>query len=204
MIIRPVLLALASTIAPTQVIAASNDAATPEDVLNSMRNVEKLSADTHSHAKEISTDFNRKHFILGASQDIYLSCRATIEGVKKINDKLKAPPQEPFDDKDQKEICSAFRLFGHRQFLLVVTLISEPRSIESGGFDGYFEDCFTRLKPALTGFVKGLADYTPNCQDNILKENSDQEWAFDEAIKKIKVRWGGRRAIPVDIPVPLD
>ncbi|RSM16212.1 hypothetical protein CDV31_004531 [Fusarium ambrosium] len=184
MIMRTVLLALASAIATTQALAALNDAATPEDVLNSMKNVEKLT--------------------LFLGDDTYLSCRATIEGVEKINDELKAPPQEPFDDKDQMEICSAFRLFGHRQFLLVVTLISEPRSIKSGGFDGYFEDCFTRLKPALTGFVKGLADYTPNCRDKILKENSDLEWAFDEAIKKIKVRWGGRRAIPVDIPVPLD
>ncbi|RSL67963.1 hypothetical protein CEP54_003038 [Fusarium duplospermum] len=158
MIMRPVLLALASAIAITRALAASNDAATPEDVLNSMKDVGKLSADTHSHAKEIGTDFNRKHFILG---------------------------------------------FGHRQLLLVITLISEPRSIESGGFDGYFEDCFTRLKPALTGFVKGLADYAPNCRDKILKENSDLEWAFDEAIKKIKARWGARRAIPVDIPIPL-
>lgn len=66
MIMHSVLAALTSAIATTQVLAASNDAATPEDVLNSMKDLDKLSADTHSHAKEIGTDFNRKHFILGA------------------------------------------------------------------------------------------------------------------------------------------
>ncbi|KAI8689387.1 hypothetical protein NCS56_00202100 [Fusarium sp. Ph1] len=201
MIMRSVLAALASAIATTQVLAASNDAATPEDVLNSMKDVDKLSADTHSHAKEIGTDFNRKHFIPG---DTYLSCRATIEGVEKINDEFEAKPKTSFDDKGQKEICSAFHRFKHRQFLLVVTLINEPRSIESGGFDGYFEDCFTRLKPALTGFIRRLADYAPRCRDKIIKNNGQLERAFDGAIKKIKHRWGGRRAIPVDIPVPLD
>lgn len=66
MIMRSMLVALASAVATTQVLAASNDAVTPEDVLNSMKDVDELSADTHSHAKEIGTDFNRKHFILGA------------------------------------------------------------------------------------------------------------------------------------------
>lgn len=66
MIMRSVLAALALAIAATQVLAASNDAATSEDVLDSMMAVDKLSADTYSHAKEIGTDFNRKHFILGA------------------------------------------------------------------------------------------------------------------------------------------
>ncbi|EEU40560.1 uncharacterized protein NECHADRAFT_105872 [Fusarium vanettenii 77-13-4] len=196
MIMRSVLAALASAMATTQVLAASNDAATPEDVLSSMRAVDKLSADTHSHAREIGTYFNRKHFILGACVsvgDTYLSCRATIEGVEKINDEFEAKPRTPFDDRGQKEICSAFHWFEYRQFLLVVTLINEPRSIESGGFDDYFEDCFTRL-----------IDYAPSCRDKIIENNGQLERAFDDAIKKIKARWGARRAMPVDIPVPLD
>ncbi|KAL2691188.1 hypothetical protein Neosp_001569 [[Neocosmospora] mangrovei] len=207
MIMRSVLAALALAIATTQVLAASDNAATPEDVLNSMMAVDKLSADTYSHAKEIGTDFNRKHFILGAcvsSRDTYLSCRATIEGVEKINDEFEAKPRTPFDDKGQKEICAAFHRFEYRQFRLVVTLINEPRSIESGGFNGYFEDCFTRLKPALTGFIRRLADYAPSCRDKIIENNGQLERAFDDAIKKIKVRWGARSAMPVDIPAPLD
>ncbi|KAH7274726.1 hypothetical protein B0J15DRAFT_587426 [Fusarium solani] len=190
---RSVLAVLASAIATTQVLAASNDAATPEDVLNSMKDVNKLSANTHSHAKEIGTDFNRKHFILGACAsygDTYLSSRDTIEGVEKINDEFEAKPKAPFDDKGQKDICSAFHLFEHRQFLLVVTLINEPRSIESGGFDGYFEDCFTRLKPALTGFIRRLADYAPSCRDKIIKNNGQLERAFDGAIKKNQASLG--------------
>lgn len=78
--------------------------------------------------------------------------------------------------------------FEYRQFLLVVTLINEPRSIESGGFDGYFEDCFTRLKPALTGFIRRLVDYAPSCRDKIIENNGQLERAFDDAIKKIKAR----------------
>ncbi|KAI8722938.1 hypothetical protein NCS52_00148200 [Fusarium sp. LHS14.1] len=187
MIMRSVLAALALAIAITQVLPASNDAAIPEDVLNSMMVVDKLSADTHSHAKEIGTDFNRKHFILGA-YDTYLSCRATIEGVEKINDEFEAKPRTPFDDRGQKEICSAFHRFEY----------------QNGGFDGYFEDCFTRLKPALTGFIRRLADYAPSCRDKIIENNGQLERAFDDAIKEIKVRWGARRAMPVDIPVPLD
>lgn len=94
--------------------------------------------------------------------------------------------------------------FEYRQFRLVVTLINEPRSIESGGFDGYFEDCFTRLKPALTRFIRRLVDYAPSCRDKIIENNGQLERAFDDAMKKIKVRWGARRAMPVDIPALLD
>ncbi|KAI8679158.1 hypothetical protein NCS57_00192600 [Fusarium keratoplasticum] len=204
-----VLATLASAIATTQVLAASNDAATPEDVLNSMKDLDKLSADTRSHAKKLDT---------------YLSCRATIEGVGKINDELKPNSRRHSTIKAKRRFAQRFtvylkggitsceyshwtcviRQFEHLQFLLVVTLINEPRSIESGGFDGYFEDYFTRLKPALTGFIRRLADYAPSCRDKIVKNNGQLKRAFDDAIKKIKHRWGGRRAIPVDIPVPLD
>lgn len=76
MIMRSVLAALASAMATTQVLAASNDAATPEDVLSSMRAVDKLSADTHSHAREIGTYFNRKHFILGACVSVGVDANA--------------------------------------------------------------------------------------------------------------------------------
>lgn len=66
MIVRSMFLTLALANAATQIFAAPNDAATPEDVLNSMKGIDRLSSDTYSHAKEIGTDFNKKHFILGA------------------------------------------------------------------------------------------------------------------------------------------
>jgi hypothetical protein len=223
MIMRSVLAVLASAIATTQVLAASNDAATPEDVLNSMKDVNKLSANTHSHAKEIGTDFNRKHFILGACASYGVDANAQTNtlprthtlavgirsrGLRRLMMNLRPNPRRHSTIKAKRIFAQRFTWyvkgcitpceyshwtygiwqFEHRQFLLVVTLINEPRSIESGGFDGYFEDCFTRLKPALTGFIRRLADYAPSCRDKIIKNNGQLERAFDGAIKKIKHR----------------